>query len=82
MNNQSSVIYQSGQTVVVTGMYEVVGINRNAKVKTGEFVLRSLYAGEKFPCFEGREVAWHVLENAAENLLVGSKLESAVASRN
>lgn len=59
MSDQAPTIYQSGQTVQVTGFYEVAGINRQAKTKTGEFAFRQLCMGELFPYYNGRSVAWH-----------------------
>lgn len=61
MSNQANTIYQSGQTVSVTGFYEVVGTNRQAKTRTGEFAFRQLTVGEQFPCYNGRSVAWHIV---------------------
>ena len=61
LSNQTHAIYQSGEVVPTAGMYEVVGTKRTGKTSTGEFALRELQIGERFPCYEGRMVAWHFI---------------------
>jgi hypothetical protein len=52
-------IYQSGQVVVVSGLYEVVGagyVYYNDEKATSEF-----HGGAIFPDFQGRAVCWHLV---------------------
>jgi len=65
--NQTHAIYQSGEVVPTAGMYEVVGTKRTGKTSTGEFALRELHTGERFPYYEGRMVAWHFITLDAES---------------
>ena len=58
----SGTIYQSGEKVPLAGLYEVVGSKPTGKKTTGEFVVRDLRPSEKFPCYEGYVVAWHLLK--------------------
>jgi hypothetical protein len=54
----SSTVYQSGQIVPVTGIYEVAGAQTRGPGDK-ESPIRELKAGEMFPNFEGRAVNWH-----------------------
>lgn len=52
-------IYQSGQMVVVPGLYEVVGagyVYHNDEKAASEF-----RPGAIFPDFQGRAVCWHLV---------------------
>jgi hypothetical protein len=61
MTNTSSHVYQSGETVPVTGVYEVVGVdNAQPLPSTSEEPIRDLIAGEVFPDYDGRAVTWHL----------------------
>lgn len=62
MPNKASTVYQSGESVIIAGTYEVVGVDRSVKAKTGEFAIRELEAGEHFPNYSGRAVAWHLIQ--------------------
>ena len=55
-----STVYQSGQVVPVTGMYQVVGTHTQAVTDRNETNVRQLRAGELFPNYQGRAVAWHL----------------------
>ena len=59
MGNSASVVYQSGQTVSVTGQYELAGAEPKPDGASGEKIVRDLNAGELFPDYEGRAGAWH-----------------------
>ncbi len=59
MAETSSTVYQSGQTVPVTGIYEVAGAETRSPTDK-ESPIRELKAGEMFPNFEGRAVTWHL----------------------
>jgi len=59
MAEQSSKVYQSGQPVPVTGVYEVAGAQTKSPKEGEESPVRELKEGELFPNFEGRAVAWH-----------------------
>lgn len=80
MNTQTTVIFQSGQSVPTTGMYEIVGTNR--KTKTGEFTLRLLTCGEMFPFLEGRSVAWHELDSEASHVLAPTMADIHAPNQN
>lgn len=58
-------IYQSGQTVTIAGIYEVVGVKPIADkslTERREKPVRELRVGDQFPSFEGREVSWHLMQ--------------------
>jgi hypothetical protein len=66
MTNTSSHVYQSGETVPVTGIYEVVGADAQPLQSTSEQPIRDLIAGEVFPDFDGRAVNWHLQSGEPE----------------
>jgi hypothetical protein len=55
-----SSVYQSGQPVPETGIYEVAGAQTQSPTANKESPTRELKAGELFPNFEGRAVTWHL----------------------
>ena len=59
MDKSASVVYQSGQTVPLTGQYELAGVEPKPDGASGEEIVRELKAGELFPNYEGRAGAWH-----------------------
>jgi hypothetical protein len=73
MSEQAPTIYQSGQTVDISGTYEVIGSKRRTKTATGEFAVRELAVGDVFPNYEGRSVAWHLLSTTAQFSLASTE---------
>ena len=63
MGESASVVYQSGQTVPLTGHYELVGAEPKPDGASGEKIVRELNAGDLFPDYEGRAGAWHPVES-------------------
>lgn len=61
MNKSASVTYQSGETVPLTGQYELAGAEPKSVGANGEKIVRELNAGDLFPDYEGRAGAWHPL---------------------
>jgi len=55
MNQQHPAIYQSGQKVLLDGLYEAIA----ARVPT----VSQLTSGEVFPNYDGRAVCWHQLQS-------------------
>ena len=70
-NDSMSVVYQSGQTVPVTGQYELAGAEPKSMGASGEKIVRELNVGDLFPDYEGRAGAWHP---------VGSKRKASASS--
>ncbi|MEP7288203.1 MAG: hypothetical protein ABI947_20820 [Chloroflexota bacterium] len=66
-NDSMSVVYQSGQTVPVTGQYELAGAEPKSMGASGEKIVRELSADNLFPDYEGRAVAWHPLRTPASS---------------
>jgi hypothetical protein len=60
MTNTTSHVYQSGETVPFTGVYEVVGADSAQLPSTEEQPIRDFTAGEVFPDYDGRAVNWHL----------------------
>ena len=71
MDKSASVVYQSGQTVPVTGRYELAGAELKRDGASGEKIVRELKASDLFPDYEGRAGAWHP---------VGSKTQTSPSS--
>jgi len=63
---ESQIVYQSGQSVPESGVYRVAGTETKAIIETKEKFVRQLEAGELFPNYEGRAVAWHLEAKATE----------------
>ncbi len=58
-NEKYPVIFQSGQAVCTSGLYEVVGagyVYSREEAATCEF-----RSGDVFPDFQGRAVCWHLI---------------------
>src|SRR5882724_10847509 len=55
----TSNIFQTGQRVPASGIYEVVGVNLAAAHNKKEKAIRLLKLGEVFPNYDGWEVCWH-----------------------
>ena len=53
-------VYQSGQTVPITGTYELVGAARTGTASDKGGSIRALKAGDIFPSLDGWEVCWHL----------------------
>jgi YjzC-like protein len=60
-----SSVYQSGQPVPVTGIYEVAGAQTKSPTEK-ESPTRELKAGDLFPNFEGRAVTWHLKQKSGQ----------------
>ncbi len=60
-----STVFQSGQTVPATGIYEVAGAETRSPTDK-ESPTRELKAGELFPNFEGRAVTWHLKQKSKQ----------------
>ncbi len=73
MAMKSSSIYQSGQKVPLTGIYQVVGIPPATRQKRRN-ATRTLRMGDLFPAYEGWEVCWRL---AADD--VGQSFEKATS---
>jgi len=71
MDESASVVYQSGQTVPLTGHYELAGAEPKPAGSSGEKTVRELKADDLFPDYEGRAGTWH---------LVDSKMHSSASS--
>ena len=52
-------VYQSGEPILVSGTYAVVGVNSRTTTQQKEKPIRHLRIGEYFPLYDGREVCWH-----------------------
>ncbi len=52
-------IFQSGQRVPNSGVFELVGspVHRASPIS-----VQKLKVGQVFPCFDGWEVCWHLIE--------------------
>lgn len=64
MKRQATTVHQSGQHVVIAGLYEVIGVLHDPKAKEEDRHERSrrfLSVGEFFPNYQGRAVGWHLL---------------------
>ena len=59
MDESMSVVYQSGQTVPLTGQYELAVAKPKPDGVGGEKMVRELNADDLFPDYEGRACAWH-----------------------
>ena len=59
-------VYQSGQRVLISGVYRVAGTESKALTETKEKHVRQLDVGELFPNYEGRAVTWHLEAKAQE----------------
>ncbi len=77
MNNSASVAYQSGQSVPLTGQYELAGIDLNTDGTIGEKIVCDLNAHDRFPDYEGRACAWHPVGSNVPVLASGTDLEAA-----
>jgi hypothetical protein len=72
MSDQVNTLYQSGQIVPTTGIYEVAGAEHDrpspmpTRRATGELEspVRELREGEMFPSYKGRAVMWHRRQQA------------------
>ncbi|MCC7446155.1 MAG: hypothetical protein IT324_02005 [Anaerolineae bacterium] len=65
MNANRGHIYQSGERVSISGMYEVVGFaGHGESARTA--IVQSLHSDEVFPCFDGVEVCWHLRSRIIE----------------
>ena len=53
MNPNSVCIYQSGQNVLITGLYEIAGDPETT---------RTLFIDDLFPNCDGRAVGWHLID--------------------
>ncbi len=62
MADLAGCIYSSGQSVLVSGTYEVVGLSPAGR-KGRESAIRNLQQGEFFPTYEGWEVCWHLISS-------------------
>jgi hypothetical protein len=71
MDESASVAYQSGQTVPLTGQYELAGAEPKPAGASGEKIVRDLKADELFLDHEGRAGAWHP---------VASKMQTSASS--
>ncbi len=56
MGERSGIIYQTGQRVSTTGIYEVTGTQLATAAREQESAVRLLRRGEVFPTYEGWEV--------------------------
>jgi len=75
MDNSASVVYQSGQSVPLTGQYELAGVDLKPDGTTGEKIVCDLHAHDLFPDYEGRACAWHPLLLSTARVLVTGVLE-------
>jgi hypothetical protein len=75
MAENSCTVHQSGERVVVSGSYEVVGANLSAARQKTESPVRTLHVGEAFPTYEGWYVCWRIStdENGQQHPEVASK---------
>jgi hypothetical protein len=55
-------LYHSGEPVLVSGTYAVVGVNSGIPVQQKEKPLRCLLIGENFPLYDGWVVCWYLSE--------------------
>ena len=62
MNANRGHIYQSGEHVSISGMYEVVGLTKYVNANR----VQLLHTGEIFPCFDGVEVCWYLRSRVIE----------------
>ncbi|HVO69250.1 MAG TPA: hypothetical protein VMT24_04345 [Aggregatilineaceae bacterium] len=68
MQAQTAKIFQSGEKVPMTGVYEVAGAEHDrpspmpTRRATGELEspVRELQQGDMFPSYKGRAVIWHL----------------------
>ena len=68
MAHETHTVYQSGDSVPATGVYEVAGAEHEhpspiaTRRGTGELEspVRELTAGDTFPNYKGRAVMWHL----------------------
>ena len=64
MKTKVATVHQSGQHVVIAGIYEVIGAVHDVKTKEEDRHERSrrfLSVGEFFPNYQGRAVGWYLL---------------------
>jgi len=65
MNANRGHIYQSGERVSISGMYEVVGFaGHGGSARTT--IVQSLHLDEVFRCLDGVEVCWHLRSRVIE----------------
>jgi len=75
MDNSASVIYQSGQSVPLTGQYELAGVDLKPDGTIGEAIVHDLTAHDLFPFYEGRACAWHPIGSTTPVLASDNGLE-------
>jgi hypothetical protein len=73
---QNVAIFQSGQTVPFTGKYEVVAATVSNAANKYERPVRYFEAGQQFPSYEGRSVAWHFNTEEPEKLTATAEVAS------
>jgi hypothetical protein len=65
MNEHLGSIYQSGQRVPISGLYEVVGVNSALSIHSAEGI-RQLHQDEYFPSYQGWDVCWRLIPSAVQ----------------
>jgi hypothetical protein len=71
---------QSGQTVEVTGTYEVIGVERTVGPNERETTRDTFHAGEFFPNYDGRAVCWYLSDPIADEHGTPSSVEALMSS--
>jgi len=63
MPEKFDIIYQSGEKIPFSGIFEVVGARLVYAAQRNVDTPRELKLGEAFPAYEGMEVCWHSVDN-------------------
>ena len=69
MATEIGTVYQSGETVLISGNYELAGGTTSHGAEHGaeqntQTVRRELKKGDKFPNYDGFAVGWYIARNA------------------
>lgn len=67
MKEKESSIYQSGQSVIIAGIYEAVGVDQRDASNKKELAIVELSKGELFPNYEGRAISWRLVERRSSD---------------
>ncbi len=74
MMDAKDTLYQSGESVAMTGTYEAVGVDLADVVNKKEKAVQSLQKGDLFPNYEGRAILWRLVQ---ENTSAASTPENS-----
>ncbi len=56
-------VFQSGESVILAGKYEAVGVDQKLAKDKPEAAMINLNKGELFPNYEGRAVSWRLVQS-------------------